>query len=79
MRIIGYLKQSKVAVALIVVLLIVQAFADLSLPRYTSDLANPALSSGDLNTKTSRMRNPRSALAGRLVAVLVSIAPMRAV
>ena len=36
MRIIGYLKQSKLAVALIVVLLIVQAFADLSLPRYTS-------------------------------------------
>ena len=30
MRIIGYLEQSKLAVALIVVLLIVQAFADLS-------------------------------------------------
>lgn len=40
MRIIRYLKESKAAVALIVVLLVVQAFADLSLPRYTSDLVD---------------------------------------
>lgn len=40
MRIIRYLKQAKGAVALIVALLIVQAFADLSLPRYTSDLVD---------------------------------------
>ena len=40
MRIIRYLKESKAAVALVVVLLIVQAFADLSLPRLTSDLVD---------------------------------------
>ena len=40
MRIIQYLKSSKVAVLLITLLLIVQAFADLSLPRYTSDLVD---------------------------------------
>lgn len=48
MRIIGYLKQSKVAVALIVVLLIVQAFADLSLPRYTSDLVDVGIQQGGI-------------------------------
>ena len=48
MRIIGYLKQSKVAVALIVVLLIVQAFADLSLPRYTSDLVDVGVQQGGI-------------------------------
>lgn len=48
MRIIGNLKQSKVAVALIVVLLIVQAFADLSLPRYTSDLVDVGIQQGGI-------------------------------
>ena len=48
MRIIGYLKQSKLAVALIVVLLIVQAFADLSLPRYTSDLVDVGIQQGGI-------------------------------
>ena len=48
MRIIGYLKQSKVAVALIVLLLIVQAFADLSLPRYTSDLVDVGIQQGGI-------------------------------
>ncbi len=47
-HIIGYLKQSKVAVALIVVLLIVQAFADLSLPRYTSDLVDVGIQQGGI-------------------------------
>ncbi|RNL21560.1 ABC transporter ATP-binding protein [Slackia faecicanis] len=40
MRIIRYLKESKAAVALVIVLLIAQAFADLSLPRLTSDLVD---------------------------------------
>ena len=40
MRIIRYLRQAKGAVALIALLLIVQAFADLSLPKYTSDLVD---------------------------------------
>lgn len=40
MRIIRYLKQAKGAVALIVLLLIVQAFAELSLPNYTSKIVD---------------------------------------
>ena len=48
MRIISYLKQSKAAVALIVVLLMVQAFADLSLPRYTSDLVDVGIQQGGI-------------------------------
>ena len=48
MRIISYLRQSKAAVALIVVLLIVQAFADLSLPRYTSDLVDVGIQQGGI-------------------------------
>lgn len=40
MRIIRYLKTSKLAVIAIALLLIVQAFTDLSLPRYTSDLVD---------------------------------------
>ncbi len=39
-RILRYLKNYKLAVVLILLLLIVQAFADLSLPRYTSDLVD---------------------------------------
>lgn len=40
MRIIRYLKNCKVAVLLIVCLLVVQAFADLALPHYTSDIVD---------------------------------------
>lgn len=46
MRVIAYLKNAKLAVAVIVVLLIVQAFADLSLPRYTSDLVDIGIQQG---------------------------------
>lgn len=48
MRIIRYLKSSKVAVVLITLLLIVQAFADLSLPRYTSDLVDVGIQQGGI-------------------------------
>lgn len=48
MRIIRYLKNSKVAVFLIIALLIVQAFADLSLPRYTSDLVDVGIQQGGI-------------------------------
>lgn len=48
MRIIQYLKSSKVAVVLIALLLIVQAFADLSLPRYTSDLVDVGIQQGGI-------------------------------
>ena len=40
MRIIRYLKTCKVAVLLIVCLLVVQAFTDLALPHYTSDIVD---------------------------------------
>ncbi len=48
MKIIQYLKSSKVAVVLIALLLIVQAFADLSLPRYTSDLVDVGIQQGGI-------------------------------
>ena len=48
MRIIQYLKSSKVAVLLITLLLIVQAFADLSLPRYNSDLVDVGIQQGGI-------------------------------
>lgn len=48
MRIIQYLKSSKVAVVLITLLLVVQAFADLSLPRYTSDLVDVGIQQGGI-------------------------------
>ncbi len=48
MKIIQYLKSSKVAVILITLLLIVQAFADLSLPRYTSDLVDVGIQQGGI-------------------------------
>ncbi|MFR7746380.1 MAG: ABC transporter ATP-binding protein [Eggerthellaceae bacterium] len=49
MRIIRYLKESKVAVLLITLLLIVQAFADLSLPRYTADLVDVGIQQGGID------------------------------
>ena len=54
MRIVAYLKQSKVAVFLIVLLLIVQAFADLSLPRYTSDLVDVGIRQGGITVCYAR-------------------------
>lgn len=48
MGIIKYLKSSKVAVILITLLLIIQAFADLSLPRYTSDLVDVGIQQGGI-------------------------------
>lgn len=56
-RILRYLKNSKVAVVLIVALLIVQAFADLSLPRYTSDLVDVGIQqSGIEHASPDQMR-----------------------
>ncbi|MCL1797343.1 MAG: ABC transporter ATP-binding protein/permease [Eggerthellaceae bacterium] len=43
MRIIRYLKEAKLAVFLIVCLLILQAFAELSLPRYTAAIVNTGI------------------------------------
>ena len=38
-RLLGYLKQCKKSVLAIIILLIVQAYCDLALPQYTSDLS----------------------------------------
>lgn len=57
MRIIRYLKHAKGAVALIVLLLIVQAFSDLALPRYTSDIVDVGIqNSGIENIAPEEMR-----------------------
>ncbi|WP_139653358.1 ABC transporter ATP-binding protein [Raoultibacter phocaeensis] len=57
MRIIRYLKDSKVAVLLVVMLLIVQAFTDLSLPRYTSHIVDVGIQqSGVENVALDEMR-----------------------
>ncbi len=40
MHVFAYLKQCKVAVVVVICLLVVQAFCDLSLPRYTSDIVD---------------------------------------
>ena len=44
-----YLKPHAKAVALIVVVLIVQAFCDLSLPSYTSDIVNVGIQQGGID------------------------------
>lgn len=49
MRIIRYLKGHIGALVLIVALLVVQAFADLSLPRYTSDLVDVGIQQGGID------------------------------
>lgn len=48
MRIARYFKEFKLAVLIVVLLLIVQAFADLSLPRYTSDLVDVGIQQGGI-------------------------------
>lgn len=49
MRIIRYLKGHIGALVLIIALLVVQAFADLSLPRYTSDLVDVGIQQGGID------------------------------
>lgn len=57
MRIVRYLGQAKGAVALVVLLLLVQAFADLSLPKLTSDLVDVGIQqSGVENASPAAMR-----------------------
>lgn len=56
MRIIRYLKNCKVAVLLIVCLLVVQAFTDLALPHYTSDIVDVGIQqSGVEHAATNEM------------------------
>ncbi|MEA5020857.1 MAG: ABC transporter ATP-binding protein [Gordonibacter sp.] len=56
MRIIRYLKNAKIAVVLIVLLLVVQAFTDLSLPNYTSKIVDVGIQqSGVEHAATNEM------------------------
>lgn len=48
MKILGYLRRSKAAVAAILLLLIVQAYCDLSLPSYTSDIVDIGIQQGGI-------------------------------
>ncbi|MCL2889400.1 MAG: ABC transporter transmembrane domain-containing protein, partial [Eggerthellaceae bacterium] len=57
MRIIRYLKEAKLAVLIIVIFLIVQAFADLSLPRYTARIVDVGIQqSGVEHASPSQIR-----------------------
>lgn len=59
MRVIKYLKDSKIAVALIILLLVVQAFTDLSLPRLTASIVDIGIQqSGVENVSPAEMREP---------------------
>lgn len=64
MRVIRYLKHAKAAVALIILLLIVQAFSDLALPRYTSDIVDVGIQqSGVEHVSPEQMQNDTRELA----------------
>lgn len=49
MRIVRYLNKSKLAVLLVVLLLIIQAFADLALPRYTAQIVDVGIQQSGIN------------------------------
>ena len=55
-----FLSRSKLAVAMIVLLLIVQAYCDLSLPAYTSDLLNIGLQQGGIEDAVPETVRPES-------------------
>ena len=47
-RLLGYLKQCKKSVLAIIILLIVQAYCDLALPQYTSDIVDVGIQQGGI-------------------------------
>ena len=47
-RLLSYLKQCKKSVLVIVFLLIVQAYCDLALPQYTSDIVDVGIQQGGI-------------------------------
>ena len=55
-----FLSNSKLAVAAIVLLLIVQAYCDLALPSYTSDLLNTGLQRGGIEDAVPETVRPES-------------------
>lgn len=50
LKLIRYLKQVKWPILAIMLLLVVQAWCDLSLPQYTSDIVDIGIQQGALNT-----------------------------
>ena len=57
LKLFGYLKQSAGAVAAIVLLLVLQAYCDLSLPQYTSDIVDVGIQQGGIeNAVPERIR-----------------------
>lgn len=56
-KILKYLKQSKAAVAAIIMLLILQAYCDLALPQFTADIVDVGIGQGGIeNAAPKRMR-----------------------
>lgn len=47
-KLLGYLKQCKMSVAAIIILLILQAYCDLALPQYTSDIVDVGIQQGGI-------------------------------
>ena len=60
MRIIRYLKNCKVAVLLIVCLLVVQAFTDLALPHYTSDIVDVGIQQSGVEHAATDEMTPKT-------------------
>lgn len=52
-RLLGYLKQCKKSVLAIIVLLVVQAYCDLALPQYTSDIVDVGIQQGGIEYAAS--------------------------
>ena len=55
-KIFGYLKNSIPQVLLIIVLLIIQAWGDLTLPQYTSDIVDIGIQNGGIENAAAIMR-----------------------
>ena len=48
LKLLGYLKQYKKSVVIIIALLLVQAYCDLALPQYTSDIVDVGIQQGGI-------------------------------
>ena len=60
-RLLSYLKQCKKSVLAIVLLLIVQAYCDLALPQYTSDIVDVGIQQGGMLRPNGCGRRPGAA------------------
>ena len=57
-RLLSYLKQCKKSVLAIVLLLIVQAYCDLALPQYTSDIVDVGIQQGGITYAAPEWMQP---------------------